>query len=86
MIATSNGAGKLQEALLERFDIYSFSGGPTFASACQDRLAEIWKLETGQNVMPPGSDDWGHKEKRFSMRGALNTMGRRIAMMEPVAA
>ena len=38
VVATSNDASGLDEALLQRFDIFPFSAGPTFAEACQERL------------------------------------------------
>ncbi|HEX4147386.1 MAG TPA: AAA family ATPase, partial [Pirellulales bacterium] len=42
VLGTSNGAGGLLPALIQRFRVFSFSSGPMFAAACQERLAKIW--------------------------------------------
>ncbi|MFZ1932312.1 MAG: hypothetical protein WCB27_07090 [Thermoguttaceae bacterium] len=54
--------GKLtqEQALLQRFEVFPFSAGPTFAEACQERLAWIWQQEAGPNVpMPLGMEQMG---------------------------
>ena len=55
VVATSNDASGLDEALLQRFEVFPFSAGPKFAKACQERLAWIWQQEAG-SVLPCG---WG---------------------------
>ena len=69
--ATSNGAGGLDAALLQRFRLFSFSSGPTFAAACHERLASIWAAEAGDAEMPAGWQRWGFRGEGFSMRLAL---------------
>ena len=53
VVATSNDASGLDEALLQRFEVFPFSAGPTFAEACQERLAWIWEQEAGPGVPMP---------------------------------
>ena len=55
VVATSNDASGLDEALLQRFDIFPFSAGPTFAEACHERLAWIWEQEAAPACPCP----WG---------------------------
>lgn len=73
VVATSNGAGKLDKALLERFHLFSFSCGPAFAESCQERLRELWEEQTG-GLPPPEMSDWGFDGDRFSMRQALQRL------------
>lgn len=81
VLATSNGAGGLDRALLERFCILPFACGMPFAEACQERLAEVWAREAGSQVdLPDGWIQWGwmvgeDNTPRFSMRKALDRMG-----------
>jgi len=76
VIATSNDASGLDEALLQRFDIYPLSCGPTFADACRDRLGEIWEKEVGEDIlMPQAVWQMGWKNEAFSMRRALVALG-----------
>ena len=77
VLATSNGAGKLDRALLERFTKLAFGCGQPFAEACQKRLEWIWAQEAGPDVdMPYGWLTWGWvvegTEVRCSMRRALD--------------
>ena len=75
VIATSNDASGLDETLLQRFNIYPFSCGPSFADACADRLNEIWERETGNNIpMPPEVALMGWKKDSYSMRRALSAL------------
>ena len=74
VIATSNGAAGLSDALLERFRLYSFQGGPSLARAAQDRLAAIWSEEADGMPLPAGWLNWGHIDDRFSFRRALDDM------------
>ena len=72
VVATSNDASGLDEALLQRFEIFPFSAGPTFAEACQERLAWIWQQEVGEDVpLPMGVEQLGLRNGSFSMRRAL---------------
>lgn len=71
VIATSNGAGRLDPALLQRFRIYCFNSGPTFTHEANDRLAAIWQREAGDVDLPPGWQNWGLRGEDFSMRAAL---------------
>ncbi len=74
VVATSNGATKLQPALLQRFTTLAFSGGRSFAKAVEDRLAWIWQQERPGDVLPPGWTSWGWSDDNFSMRLALDQM------------
>ena len=72
VVATSNDVSGLDEALLQRFDIFPFSAGPTFAEACAERMAWIWEQEVGGDVpLPLGVTDLGWRNGKFSMRRAL---------------
>ena len=77
VVATSNDASGLDEALLQRFEVFPFSAGPTFAEACQKRLAWIWEQEVGPGVpMPLGVLGLGFdRRENFSMRRALAALG-----------
>ena len=81
VIATSNDASGLDEALLQRFDVFPFSCGPTFAEACQERLAAIWAQLAGQDVpMPLGVDMMGWRGESYSMRRAMSALGAAIEL------
>ena len=72
VVATSNDVSALDEALLQRFEVFPFSAGPTFAEACQERLAWIWEQEVGVDVpLPVGVEQLGWRNDSFSMRRAL---------------
>ena len=76
VVATSNDASGLDEALLQRFDVFPFSAGPTFAEACQERLAWIWEQEAGPGVpMPLGMEQMGWRKDNYSMRRAMTALG-----------
>ena len=76
VIATSNDASGLDEALLQRFEVFPFSAGPTFAEACQERLAWIWQQEAGPDVpMPLGMEQMGWRNGNYSMRRAMTALG-----------
>jgi DNA polymerase III delta prime subunit len=86
VIATSNGAGNLDAALLQRFRCYSFASGKQFAAAAQSRLAEIWRLEVGDIDMPVGWKHWGVVEDgNFSLRVALDRMQDYLSLLEVAA-
>lgn len=74
VVATSNGATKLQPALLQRFTTLAFSAGPAFARATEDRMAEIWAKECHGKPLPPGWQSWGWSGDNFSLRLALDQM------------
>ena len=58
--------------MLQRFDVFPFSAGPTFAEACQERLAWTWQQEVGEDVpLPMGVEQLGWRNGSFSMRRAL---------------
>ena len=73
VVATSNGAGSINAALLERFDVLQYSGGAYFAQAAQQRLRSIWDEQTGGEPVPPGFERWGWNSgmTQFSMRLAI---------------
>jgi len=76
VVATSNDASGLDEALLQRFDVFPFSAGPTFAEACQERLAWIWQQEVGDGIpMPLGMEQMGWRNGNYSMRRAMTALG-----------
>jgi len=76
VIATSNDVSSLDEALLQRFDVYPLSCGPSFADACRDRLGEIWEKEVGGDIlMPQAVWQMGWKDGAYSMRRALAALG-----------
>jgi replication-associated recombination protein RarA len=86
VVATSNGAGKLDAALLQRFRCYSFSSGRQFATAAQERLVEIWRIEAGGMELPSGCRHWGLlADGQFSLRVALDRMQDHLAMLEVAA-
>jgi replication-associated recombination protein RarA len=72
VVATSNDASGLDEALLQRFEVYPFSAGPSFAEACHERLEWIWEQEVGAGVpLPLGMEHIGWRNGNYSMRRAL---------------
>jgi replication factor C small subunit len=76
VVATSNDASGLDEALLQRFEVFPFSAGPTFAEACQERLAWIWQQEAGPGVpMPLAMEQMGWRNGNYSMRRAMTALG-----------
>lgn len=81
VVATSNGAGGLNAALLQRFTLFAYNGGQSLQNACQDRLAAIWASETGQDSMPPGWPSWGFTGDGWSFRRALDDMQRHLMMV-----
>jgi hypothetical protein len=76
VVATSNDASGLDEALLQRFEVFPFSAGPTFAAACHERLGWIWEQQAGVGVpMPLGMEQIGWRNGSYSMRRALAALG-----------
>lgn len=90
VVATSNGVGKLSKALLQRFRLYPFSAGPTFARAAADRLAGIWRNEAGDVPLPSEWLSWGwdfsEQPPVFSLRSALDQMADHLAVLSPARA
>ncbi len=81
VVATSNDASGLDEALLQRFDVFPFSAGPTFAEACQERLAWIWQREVGSDIpLPQDMDQLGWRQNNYSMRRAMTALGAAIEL------
>jgi replication-associated recombination protein RarA len=74
VVATSNDVAKIDGAILERFRVLQFSGGPCFAETAQERLAEIWTQERPADDMPAWWQHWGWQGERFSMRVAVREM------------
>ena len=86
VVATSNGAGKLDPALLQRFRCYSFASGPQFALAAQERVAEIWRREAGDLEPPSTWRCWGLLPNgQFSMRVALDRLQEHLTFHETFA-
>ena len=85
IVATSNGAGNLDPAFLQRFRILRYGNGPSFASACQDRIGELWKAETGDDNLPAGWLNWGVTDEGFSMRRAVQALEDALCMREVAA-
>jgi replication-associated recombination protein RarA len=80
VVATSNDSSGLDRALLQRFDVFPFSSGPTFAESCQDRLRWIWELEAGADTpFPLGLESLGWENDRYSMRLALSALQGELA-------
>jgi replication factor C small subunit len=76
VVATSNDASGLDEALLQRFEVFSFASGPTFAEACRERLAWIWQREAGPDVpLPLAMTPIGWRNGVYSMRRAMAALG-----------
>jgi DNA polymerase III delta prime subunit len=72
VVATTNGAERIDPALRQRFKTYYFGGGPALAEAAAERLAEIWEREVG-GPLPPGWQAWGWcGEEEFSIRVAFD--------------
>jgi hypothetical protein len=85
VIATSNGAEKLDAALLQRFRRYAFGSGKQFAEAAQERLAEIWRQEAGDVPLPGEWRLWGQMPGgQFSLRVALDRAQDCLSMLEAV--
>ncbi len=81
VVATSNDVSALDEALLQRFEVFPFSAGPTFAEACQERLAWIWQREVGADVpLPIGVEQLGWRNDTFSMRRALAALSAAVEL------
>lgn len=78
VIATSNDVAKIEPALLQRFTVLQFDGGPAFAEQALPKLREIWRAEFGDEP-PEGMRSWGwymgqDGKPQFSFRQALRRM------------
>lgn len=85
VVATSNGAGKLDGALIQRFTLFAFNSGSVLQHASQNRLAEIWLAESGDDTLPPGWSSWGFTADGWSFRRALDDMQRHLMMARDAA-
>ena len=74
VVATSNEVTKIDGAILERFRVLQYSGGPSFAESAQERLAAIWADQRPGEDIPPWWRQWGWVGERFSMRVALREL------------
>ena len=85
VVATSNDASGLDKTLLQRFEVFPFSAGPTFAEACQERLAWIWQQEAGPGVpMPLGMEQMGWRNGNYSMRRAMTALAGALELLVAV--
>lgn len=73
VVATSNGAGGMEEALRQRFRLYRFAGDASFAAACRERVARIWR-EIGSGPLPTDWEAWGWRSGTWSMRACLDEL------------
>jgi hypothetical protein len=76
VVATTNAASAIEEALLQRFEMYYFASGPEFIRAAMERLKMIWEQETGSEEGFPGSVIADGYDRRgvFSMRKAIGAL------------
>ena len=87
VLATSNNVIRIDPALLDRFDPFPFSAGPTFADACGDRLQWIWEQEVGDGTpMPMEVAAMGWGGEAYSMRRALAALGAAVEMHQAAQA
>jgi MoxR-like ATPase len=85
VVATSNGAGGLEPALLERFDILAYGSGEAFQEACLNYIAVEWMKQTAED-MPPAWRYWGSTRGEFSMRLAMRSLQAALRERELVTA
>jgi len=87
VVATSNGAGAVEKALLQRFKILVFSGGPMFAETAHERLVDVWLKESPDPCLPAGWQRWGFSSdgQSFSMRLALDELQDALALQGALA-
>ena len=78
VVATSNTTEKINEALLERFEVIPFRADAQFAKAALHRLQQIYHEETGNGKLPASAPRWGWQGNRFSMRRAIQRLERYI--------
>lgn len=79
VVATSNDTSAIEPALLERFGRpLRFDGGPALAASLSQRLAEVWRHESGGAPLPAQWRNWGFLNGcmggRFSARKALDDL------------
>lgn len=86
VVATSNDLSRLESPFRQRFDVFQFQSGKFFAESCVERLSQVWGRETGQAELPVGWRVWGWEGTEFSMRQALNDMGRTLDTMRAAEA
>ena len=87
VIATSNDTSNLDPALLERFDVFPFGDGDSFAHACLRRLNDIWGHESDCDVpLPDSVAGFGWQGERYSMRAALAALSGALVQQRQVQA
>lgn len=74
VIATTNGAGKLGAALLQRFTLLCFDGGQTLATGSLPKLQEVWRQEFGEQEIPASLGELGWQSGTYSLRLALDRL------------
>lgn len=86
VVATSNGAGGLDRALLQRFEVLCYSSGEHFKEACQARLEALWNEATHRATMPYDAAFWGtNPGGEFSMRLAMRCLERALSQKRRAA-
>lgn len=85
VVACSNGTEKIKKPLLDRFTPMFFAGGPCFRKDCEDRLREIWEIETGGIHPFPTKCLEADSDGEFSMRRALDVMQFHLMLLPQVA-
>ncbi len=60
--------------LRHRFKVWPFLSTNEFAIACNERLAEIWRIEAPDEPLPEDYRRFGWDEGTFSMRLALDRL------------
>lgn len=82
IIATSNDAHKLPAAIVDRFTVLSYSGGPEFKDRAHQWLSATWtKLFPGADL-PRGWMDWGCLDDSFSLRSAMARFSEAVEDMQ----
>jgi replication-associated recombination protein RarA len=82
VIATSNGTGALDPALLQRFDVLRFDGSEWFGREAAGRLMQIWSAESGGAKCPGDVSHWGRTaDGKWSFREALKVMQQHLSLL-----
>ena len=69
VIATSNDASGPDEALLQRFEVFPFSAGPTFAEACKSGWPGFGSRKPADVPMPLGMEQMGWRRQLLDAAG-----------------
>lgn len=88
VIATANDVHGLSKPLLQRFRRFTFNGGASLARAAQNRLAEIWAIESNGKPLPGGWQTWGYDDAdgQWSFRSALNELENALTCADMLSA